>query len=90
MLNVTEPAANLLHKTLEHKAEDDGILRLTRSGEGLGLVVDMEKEGDQIVAHDGRNVLAVDPDLSRELEGVVMDLVEAPEGPRLAMTAPDA
>jgi hypothetical protein len=60
----------MLHKALARTLEeDDGIPRLSRGREGLGLVVSTESQGDQIVSHDGRRVLAIDPDFSRELDG---------------------
>jgi hypothetical protein len=45
----------------------------------LGLVLDKEKEGDQVVGiEDGRKVLLIGPDLAPGLEGMVLDYQETP------------
>lgn len=45
----------------------------------LGLVLDKEKEGDQVVGiEDVRKVLLIGPDLATGLEGAVLDYQETP------------
>jgi len=89
MLNVTDQAAGVLHQTLEQSQEDDSdILRVTVGDRGLGLEVSRQEEGDQVVEHGGRGVLAIEDNLARELDGATLDLQETPEGPRLIFEPP--
>ncbi len=84
MLNVTEKAAASLKDSLElsRRGESD-VLRLTPRAEGLGLALDEEREGDQVVVYEESTVLVIQPDLSQELDGATVDLVDTPEGGRL-------
>jgi len=89
MLNVSEKAANAPHRTLEQQeAEDIDVLRLSRDKGILELAVGKESDGDQLVSHEGRTVLAIDSGLPGELDGAIFDLVDTPEGPRLTLSAP--
>lgn len=84
ILNVTDKAAEVLHQTLELNQEDESdVLRVTRGQDGLGLAVGKGADGDQLVDHDGRTVLAIDGGLSAELDGATIDLQQTPEGTRL-------
>jgi Fe-S cluster assembly iron-binding protein IscA len=88
MLNVTERAADMLQqKLIEHGDDSAEVLRLQRQDAGIGLAIDREAEGDEVVEHDGRPLLAIDSDLARELDGAKIDLVDTPEGPRLTFIA---
>lgn len=90
MLNVTDKAAATLHATLDaNDPEADQVLRLRQSAEGLGLVMDEEREGDQVVAHEERSVLVIEPAVAQALDGAVIDAVDTPEGQRLVLQAPE-
>lgn len=86
MLNVTEKAAGALLESLDaSKSEESQLLRLTRAAEGLGLALDQERDGDQVVEHDERKILVVEQDISQALDGATLDAVDTPEGPRLVL-----
>jgi Fe-S cluster assembly iron-binding protein IscA len=91
MLNVTDKAAALLHDSLEvSKNSEEDVLRLTRSGQGLALTLDEEREGDQVVLHDEQKVLVIQPEIAQALNGATIDAVNTPDGERLAIQSPEA
>jgi|FLYL01.1.fsa_nt_gi Fe-S cluster assembly iron-binding protein IscA len=93
MLNVTDKAAAALHETLNANTTEenqDQLLRLTRSGDGLGLALDEERDGDQVISHDDKKILVVDNEISQALDGATIDAVETPEGARLVLETPEA
>lgn len=84
MLNVTDKAAASLGESLELSRKGDfDVLRLTRQAEGFGLALDEEREGDQVVLHEESKVLVIQPELSQELDGATVDVVNTPEGAQL-------
>jgi hypothetical protein len=65
---------------------EDMILRLVATEDGgLGLMLDMPRDGDQVVAHENLDLLLVGPELVEAVGGLVMDCVETPDGRRLAI-----
>ena len=63
-------------------------MRLAAVEEGqLGLSIDVEMPGDQVVEHDGCKVLLVEDGLATALDGIVLDVEDAPEGARLAIVS---
>ncbi len=89
MINVSEKAASALHDTLAENSNDgDELLRLTATPEGFGLVLGREQEGDQVVRHQDRAVLAVEREVADELDGATIDTMETPEGERLVFRGP--
>lgn len=44
----------------------------------IQMVLDKEKEGDQIVASEGVKILLLDPEIAQALEGMVIDYEETP------------
>jgi Fe-S cluster assembly iron-binding protein IscA len=90
MLAVSEKAAAALHETLDQNSTGDGdILRIAQTEQGLALAIGKEHDGDQVVAHDHTNILAIEPDLADALDGATLDLADTPEGPRLVFDAPE-
>jgi Fe-S cluster assembly iron-binding protein IscA len=88
MLNVSQKAAAALHETLEqNQSDDDEVLRIAQTEQGLALAIGREHEGDQIVDHEDRHILAIDQSLSDALDGATLDLADTPEGPRLVFDA---
>jgi Fe-S cluster assembly iron-binding protein IscA len=91
MLSVSERAAGLLRESLEaSNTEETQVLRLVRMAEGLGLAVDEEREGDQVVEHEDKKVLVIEPAISQALDGATIDAVQTPEGERLTIQRPEA
>ncbi|HXK32387.1 MAG TPA: hypothetical protein VNM91_00050 [Dehalococcoidia bacterium] len=89
MLQVSERAAAILHETLDENTDDAAnVLRLAMTEEGLALAIGAREDGDQVVEHAERAVLAIPRDLSGLLDGASIDAVETPEGTRLVFDAP--
>ena len=88
MLTVTESAKQLLKKTLLAHTDDPEIsLRLSLKAPGqLGIVLDREAEGDQVVEHEGAKVLLVASELAPTVDGVTLDVQDTPDGPKLAVS----
>ena len=87
MINVTENAKEELKRiSTEAVDQPESKLRLVASQEGqLGLIVDSEREGDQLVEHQGSTVLVVGQELSAALEGIGIDCQDTDGGPRLVL-----
>ena len=87
MLTVTEGAKQLLKETLlAHSDDPETGLRLSMNPPGqLGMVLDREAEGDQVVEHEGAKVLLVAPELAPVVEGVTLDVQDTPEGTKLVV-----
>lgn len=88
MLTVTESAKQLLKETLLAHTDDPEIgLRLSLKAPGqLGIVLDREAEGDQVVEHEGAKVLLVASGLVPVVDGVTLDVQDTPDGPKLAVS----
>ena len=90
MLTITDKAAALIGEVLDAARENDAdVFRLSRVGQDLGLAVDEEQDGDQVVQHEERRVLVIHPDLVLELDGITIDAVDTPDGQRLTLLLPD-
>ena len=82
MLTVTEKAKEKLKEALlqEQTTETKVAFRITPTHsmpDRLGIALDREKEGDQVVeSEDGIKVLLVESDLAQKLEGMVLDYHE--------------
>lgn len=90
MLNVTEKAAAALGTSLQDTTQEEHeVFRLHRTPDGLGLAIDEERDGDQVVEHDSKKVLVIEETIASELDGAQLDAVETPEGQRLVLQAPE-
>lgn len=70
--------------------ESEKYLRLTTPpvwvGEGdFGIVIDLEKEGDEVFEIEGQKLLLVDESLAQRLSKSVLDFKDPPDGPRFAL-----
>ncbi|HIE16765.1 MAG TPA: hypothetical protein EYP71_01030 [Dehalococcoidia bacterium] len=85
MIKVTERAREELKKILSDNTDNpEESLRLAATAQGqLGLAIDVELPGDQVVEHEGSKVLLVQEELAVMLLGITLDVEDAPEGPRL-------
>ncbi len=90
MIEVTERARQELKEILTANVEEpEAALRLTISSPGqFGLSIDTEREGDQVIEHEGAKVLFVEESLSLSLEGFVIDVQDTPEGAKLTILPP--
>ena len=93
MLSVTASAKEKLKEALQAQTPDPEVaIRVTRSPSEpnrLKLVLDKEKEGDQVVeGEEGTKLLLIGPDLVSALEGMVVDYEETPEGAGFSISKP--
>jgi len=88
MLNVAESAKQMLKEALAAKTDDPEVtLKLVTNESGrFTLVLGQEKEGDQVVEHEGSKVLLIDRELSVLLEGRTLDCEDSREGRWLMMS----
>ncbi len=89
MVSVTERAKDRLKRIWSNNAEESQQgLRLCSLIPGkYDLIVDREQEGDQVVEYEGARVLLVSDEVSRSLDGGVVDFVFIEGQPRLIVTA---
>ncbi|MFC1939604.1 hypothetical protein ACFLTY_04100 [Chloroflexota bacterium] len=87
MVNVTERAKQELKRLLSQKVDwPEGRLRLMDRGQGIiGLGVDIEAPGDQIVEYNGARVLVCEPVFASSLKGITVDVDDTPEGAELVI-----
>ena len=86
MINITEQAKQALQEILAVNVDlSQGRLRLMDRGKGkLGLGVDIEMPGDELVKHNGSTVLVIERGLAANLKGVTLD-VEDGNGSKLVI-----
>ncbi|MFH1650660.1 MAG: hypothetical protein ABID87_00935 [Chloroflexota bacterium] len=87
MIKVTERAGCELKRLLDSHTDNwCACLRLMgRSQNKLGLGIDIEMPGDQVIEHEGVRVLLVEQELSRRLDGIAIDAEVTTEGVRLVV-----
>ena len=87
MIQISEKAAEALHATLEQNQSDPAdVLRIEQSDAGLALSIGAQHEGDQLIDHGERVILAIDSAVADALTGATIDAVEAPGGLQLVVT----
>ncbi len=87
MITVTQGAREELKRILaEHSDNPDLGLRLTPGTQSdYELLLDGERDGDEVFQHEGSKVLFVPKDLSNVLDGVTVDFAETDSGRRLVI-----
>jgi len=93
MLTVTANAKEKLKEALQEQTTDlEVAIRIIPSPSmqnQLQLVLDKEREGDQVVEGEGgTKVLLIGSDLAPALEGVVIDYQETPQGTGFSISKP--
>ena len=97
MITVTEKAAEELEALLEkakiadpQNAFDDVMLRLFTTDDGkLAIAPDTPLDGDQVIEHQGTNVLLVGWELSEAVDGLLIDCVDTDAGRKLRISRLD-
>jgi Fe-S cluster assembly iron-binding protein IscA len=87
MINVTERAKQELKRLLIASVDwPNACLRLMERGQGkLGLGIDIEAQGDQVLEYEGAKVLLVQPELATSLKQVTLDVDDTLEGTKLVI-----
>jgi len=88
MINITEQAKQVLKKILNtHVDLPEGRLRLMDRGQGkLGLGIDIEMPGDELVNYDGSTILVIERGLAANLKGVTLDVEDSVKGSELVIS----
>ena len=88
MIDVTKRARQELKRILTETVDmPQARLRLMDRGRGkLGLGIDIEVPGDQIVEYEGSKVLIIEPGLAANLKGVTLDVDVTSEGANLIIS----
>ena len=90
MVTVTAQAAEKIRGDLQAaRTEPEVGIRLIPSPSipnQIQMVLDKEKEGDQIVASEGVKILLLDPEIAQALEGMVIDYEETPQGGKFTLS----
>ena len=95
MVTVTALAAEKLNEGLQAATTDPEVcIRLALSSSvpnRIEMVLDKAKEEDQIVENEGTKLILLDPEIAQQLEGMVIDYEESPQGGKFTLTklAPD-
>lgn len=87
MVSVTERAKQELKRLLSQNVDwPQARLRIIDRGEGIiGLGIDIEAPGDQIVECDGKRVLICEPALAARLKEITIDIDDTLEGAELVI-----
>ncbi len=87
MINITKRAKKALKRILTaHVDLPEGRLRLMDRGQGkLGLGVDIEMPGDELVKCDGSTVLVVERGLAANIKGITLDVEDSGNGSKLVI-----
>lgn len=87
MINVTERAKQELKRILTDTVDmPQSRLRVIDRGQGnLGLGIDIEMPGDELMEHDGSTVLVVEHELAMRLSEVTLDVDDTDKEPELVM-----
>jgi Fe-S cluster assembly iron-binding protein IscA len=88
MINITERAKRELKRLLDAKVDWPGArLRLMDRGQGkLGLGIDIEAPGDQIIEYEGTRLLIIEPELANNPKVITLDVDDTPEGVELVIS----
>jgi len=88
MVTITEVARRELKAALSVRSSGYVAFRLIPTGRHkLGLALDREREGDQIVEHGGRKVLLFEREVGDAIEGCTIDCQETAHGPALLISS---
>ena len=84
MLTVTAPAAEKLKEAIQAQTTDPEVaIRLIPSPSipnRIEMILDKEREGDQVVESEGVKVLLISVELAPALDEMVIDCQETPQG----------
>lgn len=74
------------HQFADVPAEQLGLRLGISASQNIAFRLDCVRKGDQVVRYEGANVLLVDEQLAKLLEGAVLDCTDTPSGPRLTIS----
>jgi|GEM_PF-1813913 hypothetical protein len=84
MLTVTDGAKEVLHEILGAARRDvpaglgidtsSVVLRLVAEAQGLAFALDVERDGDQVIAYEDETVLVIGEDVGQLVDGYTLDV----------------
>jgi hypothetical protein len=84
MFVLTEAAGGYLTRMLNDAGAPRGTaVRIVRKADHLKPELDEPRPGDQAYVHDGRQVLLLDPQVSKVLATSLLDVEDTQKGPKL-------
>lgn len=85
MIDITERARQELKRILSSNVDNSyALLRLIDRGQGcLGLGIDIESPGDEVIEYEGSRLLLVGHELAHSLKGITIDIDNTDEGSQL-------
>jgi Fe-S cluster assembly iron-binding protein IscA len=93
MLTITDSAKDKLRDDLQREKSEETLLRIAGSSSDprqIGLFLDKEKEGDQVIADkEGERLLLIDQGMAHILTGLTFDYVNTDQGMHFTLTAPN-
>ena len=90
MLTLTESASAHLNDLLaKSDAPDDAAARFVPGEQGLRLVLDQPRDGDQTFDHEDKTVLVMEPQVAQFLEQATLDTEKTEQGEQLTLRGPE-
>ena len=86
MIVVTQAVKEMFQSVPQPEGQ---VLRLDVVGpQELGLTLGEPQPSDQVVEHDGREVIHIAGEISQAADGAKLDQIDTPQGPTLIITPP--
>jgi hypothetical protein len=86
MISVSDQAKEVLWSSLQQSGISAGQgLRLQTGPNGFILELDKPTEEDRVIRHQETPVLIIDGGLDEEVEDLLIDVTESPQGPQLTI-----
>lgn len=83
---ITKEAGDYLVQLLDNNNAPEGnSIRLVADGPALKMTIDSEQEGDTVLSHDERVVLAVEGPIAERIGDATFDVEQTPNGPKLVL-----
>ena len=90
MITVSPAAKELLTRLLEEKnTPQSEAARLIFNQDNLTVEIDGPRSGDTAIDHEGRVILLLDEEAADILSDNTLDVMDTPEGPKLAFILRD-
>jgi hypothetical protein len=78
------------HACVKHSGSEAALRMIPMADGRVGLMLDMLRDGDQVVEHEGEKILVIGPELGDSLDGLVFDCVDTDAGRQLTIYGSDS
>ncbi len=88
MLTITDSARDELKNILEENSSeaDDGLRLIVNQPGNFALMLDKKQDNDEVVEHQGWNILLYQRDMSQILEDIILDCQHTENGKMLVIS----